>query len=131
MITQYPAGSTFWNKIPKSQLPINRISSSFFFVSHLLASLKAIIECSVGPSGRTNISKLNFASGRTGKTAGPASSTLVKLSLTVYPYTQILFSPKFQPATLCFRVAILGNIGYYVFLSNIYSKFLKRSIIAF
>ncbi len=51
MITRpalYPAGSTFWNKTPKSQLPINRISSSFF-ASHLLASLKAI-ECSTGPS---------------------------------------------------------------------------------
>ncbi len=30
---------------------------------------------------RTNISKLNFASGRTGRMAGPASSKLVKLSL--------------------------------------------------
>ncbi len=75
-----PARSTFWNKTPKSQLPINRISSSFFFVPHLLATLKAI-ECGTGPSGGTNISKLNFASGRTDRTAGPASSTLVKLSL--------------------------------------------------
>ncbi len=73
-----PAGSTFWNKTPKSQLLINRISSSFF-VPHLLASLKAI-EYSTAPSDETNISKLNFASGRTGRTAGPAS-TLVKLSL--------------------------------------------------
>ncbi len=30
---------------------------------------------------RTNISKLNFVSGRTGRMAGPASSMLVKLSL--------------------------------------------------
>ncbi len=30
-----PAGSTFWNKTPKSQFPINRISSSFF-APHLL-----------------------------------------------------------------------------------------------
>ncbi len=43
-----PAGSTFWNKTPKSQLPINQISSSFF-APHLLASLKAT-ECSTGPS---------------------------------------------------------------------------------
>ncbi len=43
-----PAGSTFWNKTRKSQLPINRISS-FFFVPYLLASLKAV-ECSTGPS---------------------------------------------------------------------------------
>ncbi len=54
-----------------------------FFTPHLLASLKAI-ECNTGSSSGTNISKLsklNFASGRTGRTAGPASSTLVKLSL--------------------------------------------------
>ncbi len=82
MITQpalCPAGSTFWNKTPKSQLPINQISSSFFAL-HLLASLNAI-ESSTGPSGKTNISKLNFASGKTGRTAGLASSMLVKLSL--------------------------------------------------
>ncbi len=42
------SGSTFWNKTPKSQLSINRISSFFFFAPHLLASLKAI-ECSTGP----------------------------------------------------------------------------------
>ncbi len=86
-----PAGSTFWNKTPESQLPINRISSSFFFAPHLLASLKAI-ECSTGPSIGTNISKLsklNFASGRTGRMAGPASSTLVKLSLRLI-YTSVL-----------------------------------------
>ncbi len=80
MITQpalCPTGSTFWNKTPKSQFPMNRISSSFFFAPHLPASLKAI-ECSTGPFDRTNISKLNFASGRT---AGLSSSTLVKLSL--------------------------------------------------
>ncbi len=76
-----PAGNTFWNKIPKSWLPIYRISSSFFAL-HLLASLKAT-ECSTGPFHRTNISKLNFASGRTGGTAGAASSTLVKLSLII------------------------------------------------
>ncbi len=75
-----PAGSTFWIKTSKSQLPINRISS-YFFALHPLALLKAI-ECSTAPSGKTNISKLNFTSGRTGRMAGPAaSSTLVKLSL--------------------------------------------------
>ncbi len=51
-----------------------------FFGPHLLASLKAI-ECSTSPSDRTNISKLNFASGRTGRTAVPSSGTLVKLLL--------------------------------------------------
>ncbi len=45
-----------------------------------------------GPSiGPIHISKLNFASGRTGRTAGPANSTLVKLSLInhlqVLPYS--------------------------------------------
>ncbi len=44
-----PARSTFWNKTPKSQLPINRISSSFF-APHLSALLKAILECSTGSS---------------------------------------------------------------------------------
>ncbi len=84
-----PAGSTFWNKTPKSQLLINRISSSFF-APHLLASLKAI-ECSTGLSGRTNISKLNFASGRTGRTTGPASSTLVKLLNVLYRFRSDFF----------------------------------------
>ncbi len=43
-----PARITFWNQTPKSQLPINRISLSFFAL-HLLASLKAI-KCITGPS---------------------------------------------------------------------------------
>ncbi len=74
-----PAGSTFWNKTTKSQLPINRISSSLFCAA------------STGITGsnwmqyesfrRTSISKLNFASDRTGRMAGPARSTLIKLSL--------------------------------------------------
>ncbi len=75
-----PTESTFWNKTPKSQLTINRILSSFFLRPIYLASLKAV-ECSMGPSSKTNISKLNFPSGRIGRTAGAASSTLVKLSL--------------------------------------------------
>ncbi len=58
-----------------------------FFATHLLALLKAI-ECSTGPPGRTNISKLNFASGRTGKTAGPASNKLAKLSLKNNDYSE-------------------------------------------
>ncbi len=74
-----PAGSPCWNKTPKSQLPINGIHH-LLFAPHLLASLKAV-ECSTGPSGRTNIPKSNFASGRTGRTAGLASSTLASYHL--------------------------------------------------
>ncbi len=94
-----PARSTPWNKTPESQLPINRISSSFF-APYLLASLKAI-ECSTGlsnPSGRTNISTLNFANGRTSRMAGPASSTLVKLSLKYFLLSHFLL--VFLPTTL-------------------------------
>ncbi len=71
-----PAGSTFWNKTPKSQLPINRVSSSFFCLTS--TGITESNRMQYGPFHRSNISKLNFASGRT---ASPASSTLVKLSL--------------------------------------------------
>ncbi len=66
-------------KISQISAPSTKFHN-LFFVSHLLVSLKAI-EFSMGPSVRTNISKLNFASGGTSRTAGPGSSTLVKLSL--------------------------------------------------
>ncbi len=72
-----PAGSTFWNKTPKSQLPINWISSSIFCTAGITESNRM----QYGSFRMTNISQLNFAGGRTGRTAGPASSTLVKLSL--------------------------------------------------
>ncbi len=45
---------------------------------------------------RTNISKLSFASGRTGRTAGPASSTLVKLSLISFTIYQFFFPENFR-----------------------------------
>ncbi len=76
-----PAGSTFWNKTSRSQLPINRISSSFFCAAS--TGITEINRMQYGFFRRTNVSKLNFASGRTGRTAGPASSTLVKLSLKI------------------------------------------------
>ncbi len=85
-----PVGSPFWNKTPKFQLPINRIYH-IFLAPHLLASLKAI-ECSTGPSSKTYIPKLNFASSRTGRTAGPASSTLVKLELRILVKISFKFS---------------------------------------
>ncbi len=74
-----PAGSTFWNKTPKSQLPFNRISSSFFCAASV--GITESNRMQQRSFRRTNISKLNFASGRTGRTAGPVSSMLVKLSL--------------------------------------------------
>ncbi len=52
---------------------------------HLLASLKAT-ECGTGPFVRTNILKLNFASGRTGR-------MVVKLSLTI-TFSRICFLGK-------------------------------------
>ncbi len=76
----HPAGSTFWNKTPKSQLPINRISSFFFFCT-TSTGITESNKMQYGFFRRTNISKLNFASVRTGRMAGPASSTLFKLSL--------------------------------------------------
>ncbi len=51
------------------------------FVEKFNAFSERIRRMQHGPFHRTNISKLNFTSGRTGRTAGPASSTLVKLSL--------------------------------------------------
>ncbi len=75
-----PPGSTFWNKTPKSRLPINQISSSFFG-PHTYTGITESNRMQYGSFGGTNISKLNFASGGTGRMAGPASSTLVKLSL--------------------------------------------------
>ncbi len=66
--TLCPAGSTFWNKTPKSRLPINQISSSFFW-----ATSTAVTESNrmqYGSFRRTNISKLNFASSKAGGTAG-------------------------------------------------------------
>ncbi len=58
-----PAGSTFWNKTPKSQLPINRISSSFFCAAS--TGITKSNRMQYGSFRRTNTSKLNFASGRT------------------------------------------------------------------
>ncbi len=77
-----PAGSTFWNKTPKSQFPINRISSSFFCVAS--TGITESNRMQYGSFCRTNISKLNFASAGTGRTAGPTSNTLVKLSLRTF-----------------------------------------------
>ncbi len=51
---------------------------------------------------RTNISKLNFASGRTGRTAGPASSTLVKLSLNKFFWGKASRNKFFENLTTCF-----------------------------
>ncbi len=80
-----PAGSTL-NKTPKFQVPINQISgpNQPNFIIFFCATSTGINESNrmqYGSCHRTNISKLNFVSGRTGRTAGPTSSTLVKLSL--------------------------------------------------
>ncbi len=88
-----PAGSTFWNKVPKSQLPYNRISSFF------CATFTNITECNRiqhGSFRRTNLSKLNFANGRISRTAGPASSTPVKLSLNnIQPQSEPIFQSQY------------------------------------
>ncbi len=76
-----PAGSTFCNKIPKSQLLVSQISSSFFCA--VSTGITESNRMQYSSFHRTNISKLNFASGRTSRTACPASSTLVKLSLKI------------------------------------------------
>ncbi len=73
------AGSTFWNKTSKSQLPINRISLVFFCAAS--TDITESNRMQYRSFRRTYISKLNFGSGRTGRMAGPASSTLIKLSL--------------------------------------------------
>ncbi len=69
-----PAGSTFQNKAP------NQPNFIIFFCV-VSTGITESSRMQFGSFHRTNISKLNFASGKTGGTADPASSMLVKLSL--------------------------------------------------